>query len=213
MKSQGKRARVSQQPGPLLPSQRLPALATAAAGLAALEMLLGTPGAFPQALELQWGVGITGQAARVLGVGHSPPNPPSPRACVGAGRGQKPPQQPPAPHRQQLVLEIWDFTPSPCRSAGVVWLSTPPARLRRPLTAGASAPAGTRASAGAGCVQVGACHGQDFSSVPRKHASPGPSVLGSSSHNPNALPGSPVAPQPAEPRALGSLRGCTARWC
>lgn len=55
------------------------------------------------------------------------PNPPSPRACVGAGRGQKPPQQPPAPHRQQLAPEIWDFTPSLCRSAGVVWLSTPPA--------------------------------------------------------------------------------------
>lgn len=88
-----------------------------------------------------------------------------------------------------------------------------PARLRRPLTAGASAPAGTRASAGAGCVQVGACHGQDFSSVPRKHASPSPSVLGSSSHNPKTPLGSPVAPQPAQPRALGSLRGCPARWC
>lgn len=103
MKSQGKRARVSQQPGPLLPSQRLPALATAAAGLAAQEMLLGTPGTFPQAPELQWGVGITGQAARVLGVGTAPKIPKSPQPQGLCWRWPWPEASPTAPSTPQTA--------------------------------------------------------------------------------------------------------------
>lgn len=144
------------------------------------------------------------------------PNPPSPRACVGAGRGQKPPQQPPAPHRQQLAPEIWDFTPSLCRSAGVVWLSTPPAHP------GTTAPPAHRRRLGTRRYP-GECRGRVHAgrSLPRagfllrsqKARFPQPQCAGIELVQPQNPPGNPSGTAAGRTCALGSLRGCPARWC